>query len=146
METQTAGPAPAMPTILIIDDEEDVVRPIAFRLDVQGFEVLMEPDGELGFETAVRDRPDLILLDVMMPGIDGLSLCQILKERDDTGHIAIIMVTAKTMMGDIEKAFAAHADDYVTKPFEWAELLGKINRCLGAPRASSRLGSMGGAV
>jgi DNA-binding response OmpR family regulator len=122
--------ATQQPIILIVDDEEDVVRPIAFRLNVQGYEVLLEPDGELGFETAVAAHPDLILLDIMMPGLDGLSLCEILKTRDDTGHIPIIMVTAKTTVGDVEKAFAAKADDFVAKPFEWQELLGKINRCL----------------
>ena len=118
------------PTILIVDDEEDVVRPIAFRLNIQGYAVLLEPDGELGFETAVAEHPDLILLDIMMPGIDGLSLCEILKSRDDTNDIPIIMVTAKTTVGDVERAFAARADDFVAKPFEWQELLGKINRCL----------------
>ncbi len=116
--------------ILIVDDEEDVVKPIAFRLDIQGFEVLMEPDGDLGFQAAVAELPDLILLDIMMPGIDGLTLCQVLKQRADTSQIPIIMLTAKTTMGDVEKAFAANADDYVSKPFEWPELFGKINRCL----------------
>ena len=117
-------------TILIVDDEEDVVRPIAFRLEMQGFEVMLEPDGELGFQSAVENQPDLILLDIMMPGIDGWSLCTVLKERHDTAHIPIIMLTARTTMGDVEKAFAAKADDYVSKPFEWIELHGKINRCL----------------
>jgi DNA-binding response OmpR family regulator len=117
-------------TILIVDDEEDVVRPIAFRLELQGFNVLLEPDGELGFQTAIAKLPDLILLDIMMPGIDGLTLCNILKERDDTGGIPVIMLTAKTTIGDVEKSFEAKADDYVAKPFEWEELFGKINRCL----------------
>jgi DNA-binding response OmpR family regulator len=124
------------PTILIVDDEEDVVRPIAFRLNIQGYEVLLEPDGELGFETAVAEHPDLILLDIMMPGIDGFALCEILKTRDDTNDIPIIMVTAKTTVGDVEKAFASHADDFVAKPFEWPELLGKINRCLTLRQAN----------
>jgi DNA-binding response OmpR family regulator len=125
----------AQPIILIVDDEEDVVRPIAFRLSVQGYEVLLEPDGELGYETAVASRPDLILLDVMMPGLDGFALCEILKTRDDTHNIPIIMVTAKTTVGDVEKAFAVKADDFVAKPFEWQELLGKINRCLALSSA-----------
>jgi DNA-binding response OmpR family regulator len=128
--------AEQQPTILIVDDEEDVVRPIAFRLNIQGYEVLLEPDGELGFETAVAEHPDLILLDIMMPGIDGFALCEILKTRDDTNDIPIIMVTAKTTVGDVEKAFAARADDFVAKPFEWQELLGKINRCLALSHAN----------
>lgn len=127
--------AQTQPVILIVDDEEDVVRPIAFRLNVQGYEVLLEPDGELGYETAVAEHPDLILLDVMLPGLDGFSLCEILKSREDTNDIPIIMVTAKTTVGDVEKAFAVKADDFVAKPFEWQELLGKINRCLAMSNA-----------
>jgi DNA-binding response OmpR family regulator len=116
--------------ILIVDDEEDVVKPIAFRLDLHGFNVFLEPNGEFGYETAVAHHPDLILLDIMMPGIDGLSLCRLLKEREDTSDIPIIMLTAKTTMGDVEESFRAKADDYIAKPFEWDELLGKINRLL----------------
>ena len=127
--------ADAVARILVVDDEEDVVRPLAFRLGMEGFEVLIEPDGESGFETAVAERPDLILLDMMMPGIDGVTLCELLKERDDTGAIPIIMVTARTTMGDVERAFAVHADDYVGKPFEWTELLGKVNRALARPQS-----------
>ena len=127
--------------ILIVEDEEDVVQPVAFRLEMQGFEVLLEPDGELGFQTATAEFPDLILLDVMMPCMDGLTLCKILKEREDTGHIPIIIFTARTTIGDVEKAFAAHADDYIAKPFEWAELLAKVNRCLaGKQPLASRAG------
>lgn len=121
---------PAKPRILIVDDEEDVVRPLAFRLTVEGFEVLLEPDGEAGYQTAAAELPDLILLDIMMPGIDGVTLCRILKQRADTRAIPIIMLTAKTTMGDVEKCFAAEADDYIAKPFEWPELLGKVNRAL----------------
>lgn len=133
-------PESSRPRILIVDDEEDVVKPIAFRLEVHGFEVLMEPNGELGLDAALSKKPEVILLDIMMPGIDGLTLCQILKQRDETAHIPIIMLTAKTTMGDVEKAFAAKADDYVAKPFEWQELLGKINRCLAMapPRQAAR--------
>ena len=90
--------------ILIVDDEEDVVKPIAFRLDLHGFNVFLEPNGEFGYETAVAHHPDLILLDIML--------------------------TAKTTMGDVEESFRAQADDYIAKPFEWDELLGKINRLL----------------
>lgn len=125
------------PRVLIVDDEEDVVRPVAFRLGVEGFDVMMEPDGRLGYERALSDRPDLIILDVMMPGIDGISLCRILKEHVDTAEIPVIMLTAKTTMGDVEQAFDALADDFVGKPFEWPELFGKINRALACSRSTS---------
>ncbi len=117
-------------SILIVDDEEDVVRPLAFRLGVEGYDVLLEPDGELGYKTAVEELPDIILLDIMMPGIDGLTLCKILKDKPETSHIPVIMLTARTTVGDVEQAFEVHADDYVGKPFEWPELFGKINRAL----------------
>lgn len=117
-------------TVLIVDDEEDVVRPLAFRLGIEGYEVIMEPDGELGYETAVSQTPDVILLDIMMPGVDGITLCKILKEKPETAHIPIIMLTARTTIGDVEKAFDVNADDFVGKPFEWPELFGKINRAL----------------
>ena len=116
--------------VLIVDDEEDVVRPLAFRLGVEGFEVMLEPDGELGYQTAASKLPDIILLDVMMPGMDGVTVCRLLKENAETQHIPIVMLTARTTMGDVENAFGAHADDYVAKPFEWEELLGKMHRAL----------------
>ncbi len=122
--------AKSKPRVLIVDDEEDLVRPVAYRLGIAGFDVMMEPNGRLGYERAMSDRPDLILLDVMMPGLDGLSLCRILKDQADTAAIPVIMVTAKTTMGDVEEAFDALADDFVGKPFEWTELFGKINRAL----------------
>jgi DNA-binding response OmpR family regulator len=125
------------PTVLIVDDEEDVVRPLAFRMSVLGFDVLLEPDGENGYETAVRRLPDVILLDIMMPGIDGITLCKILKDKPETRHIPILILTARTLLGDVERAFAADADDYISKPFEWDELFGKVNRALARRAAAT---------
>lgn len=125
------------PTVLIVDDEEDVVRPLAFRMSVLGFDVLLEPDGEHGYETATQEIPDVILLDIMMPGIDGITLCKVLKEHEDTRHIPILMLTARTLLGDVEAAFAADADDYISKPFEWDELFGKVNRALARKAAAA---------
>jgi DNA-binding response OmpR family regulator len=116
--------------VLIVDDEQDIVCPIAFRLEVEGFRVIIEPDGQLGYDRAVLERPDLILLDVMMPGIDGVTVCRMLKQRAETAGIPIVMVTAKTTMGDVEHAFGAGADDYISKPFEWPELLAKVQRLI----------------
>jgi DNA-binding response OmpR family regulator len=116
---------------LIVDDEQDIVRPLAFRLEVEGFQVTLEPNGQLGYDRAVAEKPDIILLDVMMPGIDGVTLCRMLKEKESTQHIPIIMVTARSRMGDVETAFHAHADDYITKPYEWAALHQKMRKLLG---------------
>lgn len=124
-------PASSNPvSVLIVDDEQDIVRPLAFRLEVEGFRVALEPDGQLGYDRALAETPDIILLDVMMPGIDGVTLCRMLKEEGSTRHIPIIMVTAKSRMGDVEAAFHAQADDYVSKPYEWAELHLKIRKLL----------------
>ena len=124
--------APSSPgSVLIVDDEQDIVRPLAFRLEVEGFRVTLEPNGQLGYDRAVAEAPDIILLDVMMPGIDGVTLCRMLKEQESTRRIPIIMVTAKSRMGDVEAAFNAQADDYVSKPFEWTELRHKILKLLG---------------
>jgi DNA-binding response OmpR family regulator len=118
------------PSVLIVDDEQDIVRPLAFRLEVEGFRVALEPNGQLGYDRAVAEKPDIILLDVMMPGIDGVTLCRMLKDEETTRHIPIIMVTAKSRMGDVEAAFHARADDYVSKPYEWAELRLKMRKLL----------------
>jgi CheY-like chemotaxis protein len=118
-------------TVLIVDDEQDIVRPLVFRLEVEGYQIALEPNGQLGYHRAVAERPDIILLDVMMPGIDGVTLCRMLKETEATRDIPIIMVTAKSMMGDVEAAFDAQADDYVSKPYEWAELHQKMRKLLG---------------
>lgn len=123
--------------LLMVDDEPDLLRSITFRLEMEGFEVITEPNGRLGHDRAISELPDAILLDVMMPGIDGISLCRVLKERADTASIPILMLTARSMMGDVEKAFAAGADDYVSKPFEWNELLGKLNRALAGRAAGT---------
>lgn len=116
---------------MIVDDEQDIVRPLVFRLEVEGYQIALEPNGQLGYHRAVAERPDIILLDVMMPGIDGVTLCRMLKETEATRDIPIIMVTAKSMMGDVEAAFDAQADDYVSKPYEWAELHQKMRKLLG---------------
>lgn len=118
-------------SVLIVDDEQDIVRPLVFRLEVEGFRVALEPNGQLGYDRAVAERPDIILLDVMMPDIDGVTLCRMLKEEESTRRIPIIMVTAKSMMGDVEAAFDAQADDYVSKPYEWVELHQKMRKLLG---------------
>lgn len=116
---------------MIVDDEQDIVRPLAFRLEVEGFQVVSERNGQLGYDRAVAEQPDIILLDVMMPGIDGVTLCQILKAEASTRHIPIIIVTAKSEMGDVEAAFHAQADDYISKPYRWAVLHQKIRKLLG---------------
>ena len=111
--------------ILIVDDEEDVVKPIAFRLDIQGFEVLMEPDGDLGFQTAVAELPDLILLDIMMPQLNGYDVCRRLREAGR--QTPVIMLTAK---GDKVLGLELGANDYMTKSVGVRELLARVRAVL----------------
>jgi len=117
-------------SILIIDDEEDLVASLAFRFGAAGYNALIEPNGQLGFQTALDEQPSLILLDVMMPGLDGYEVLRMLRARQETRATPVIMLTTKSLMRDVERAFADDADDYVTKPFEWDRLLNKVERLI----------------
>jgi len=117
-------------SILIIDDEEDLVASLAFRFGAAGYDALIEPNGQLGFQTALDEQPSLILLDVMMPGLDGYEVLRMLRARQETRATPVIMLTTKSLMRDVERAFADDADDYVTKPFEWDRLLNKVERLI----------------
>ena len=117
-------------SILIIDDEEDLVASLAFRFGAAGYDALIEPNGQLGFQTALDEQPSLILLDVMMPGLDGFEVLRMLRARQETRATPVIMLTTKSLMRDVERAFADDADDYVTKPFDWDRLLNKVERLI----------------
>ncbi len=112
--------------ILFIEDEPDQIMMISLRLAKNGYEVVSAKDGEEGLRKVLTEKPDLILLDVIMPGIDGLEVCRRLKEDPATRHIPIISTTAAGV-DDIEhQCFAAGANDCVRKPYDSAELLLKI--------------------
>jgi len=113
-------------TVLLIEDEPDIVEVIEYNLKRSGFSVLIARDGEHGLETARRDLPDLILLDLMLPGRDGIEICRRLKSERATGAIPIVMVTAKGEEEDIVLGLGIGADDYITKPFGVKELLARV--------------------
>ena len=113
--------------VLIIDDEDDIRRLIKYRLYHQGFEVYTAADGPTGIEAARCRKPQLILLDWMMPGMDGLEVLFNLKCNKRTRDIPVFMLTAKSTMEDMDNAFAKGADDYLTKPFD-GERLGQTIR------------------
>ena len=116
--------------ILYVEDNEDNVYMLSQRLKKHGFEVLVASDGEEGIEIARRQRPDLILMDLGLPSLDGWSAARLLKQASDTGSIPIIALSAHTMPGDRERALAAGCDEYDAKPVAFDRLLAKIRDLL----------------
>lgn len=116
--------------VLVVDDEADAVELIAFNLKSSGFEVIKASDGEEALRKARASMPDVILLDVMMPEVDGLEVCKILRRDGATAHIPIIIVTAKAAEIDRVLGLELGADDYVTKPFSPRELVLRVKNLL----------------
>lgn len=116
--------------ILVIEDEVDILEVIAHNLSREGYEVHTVTDGSEGLRRVKKEMPGLVLLDIMLPGLDGLDVCRKLKEDDATRHIPIIMVSAKGEESDIVLGLGLGADDYVTKPFSPRELVGRVRAVL----------------
>ena len=118
--------------ILIVDDQKDIVELIRFKLENEGFECLVAFDGEEGLQKAKKEDPDLILMDIMMPKINGYQVCRLLKSDENYKNIPIIMLSAKDQESDKFWGKESGADDYITKPFEFEELFQKIQGYLEA--------------
>ena len=116
--------------ILIVDDEKDIVKMLDYNLKKDGYRVISASDGEDALDLASREHPDLIVLDLMLPGLDGLEVCKTLKKEGKTAPIPIIMLTAKTQESDKVIGLELGADDYMTKPFSPRELLARIKAVL----------------
>jgi two-component system cell cycle response regulator DivK len=117
--------------ILYVEDNEDNIFMLKSRLTRAGFTVIIATDGAQGVAMASSERPDLILMDLSLPVLDGWEATRRIKAAPDTKHIPVIALTANAMAGDREKALAAGCDDYDTKPVELPRLLGKINALAG---------------
>ena len=117
-------------TILIIEDEPDISELIEYNLTQLGYSIIVSNNGEKGIEVARKHLPDLILLDLMLPGIHGIDVCRILKSDKDTSDLSIIMLTALGQEEDIVKGLETGADDYVTKPFSFPVLEARIQSVL----------------
>ena len=117
-------------TILIIEDEPDISELIEYNLTQFGYSILVSNNGENGIEITRKHLPDLILLDLMLPGINGIDVCRILKNDKDTSDVSIIMLTALGQEEDIVKGLETGADDYVTKPFSFPVLEARIQSVL----------------
>jgi two-component system phosphate regulon response regulator PhoB len=119
-----------MPRILIVEDEQDIADLVGFNLQRAGYEVLKAYDGVTGTATALRERPDLIVLDLMLPGRDGYAVFRELRRDPRTAAIPVIMLTARAQTQDRIQGLAAGADDYLTKPFSPKELILRVHAIL----------------
>jgi two-component system response regulator MprA len=117
-------------TVLVIDDEENIIELIKLGLKYEGFQVESAPDGPQGLAAAQRLNPDLIILDLMLPGMDGLEVCRRLRTNPTTRDIPILMVTAKDEVRDRVAGLDTGADDYLPKPFSFEELVARIRAIL----------------
>jgi DNA-binding response OmpR family regulator len=120
------------PLVLVADDDPDILALVRFRLERDGYEVLSAPDGETALDLALARPPDLALLDVMMPRLDGYEVTRRLRAHGPTTTIPIILLTARVQEPDVERGFEAGADDYVTKPFSPQALGERVQAALGA--------------
>ncbi len=125
-----------MPKILLVEDNEMNRDMLSRRLVRQGYTVITAHDGEQGHAMACSQSPDLILMDIGLPMMDGWEVTRLLKSNDDTRHIPIIALTAHALVTDREKAFEVGCDDYDTKPVEFGRLSEKIENLLVAKRVS----------
>ncbi len=116
--------------ILLVDDEPDIISMLKLRLEASGYDVITAADGNIAYDKAKSELPDLVILDLMLPGMDGYQVCRLLKFNEKYRHIPIIMLTAKSQKDDKDWGQKVGADFYLTKPFDAAELLNKIKELL----------------
>ena len=122
--------------ILVVDDEQDLVKLIRYHLEKDGYKVITTSNGEDALLLTRREKPALIILDLMLPGIDGLEVCKKIKADSELAHTAIVMVTAKGEEVDITLGLKLGADDYVTKPFSPKELVARVQAVLRRTQTS----------
>ncbi len=123
--------------ILIVDDEKELVALVSLHMNMAGYKVLSAGDGKVALEIAKIESPDLIILDLMLPKIEGWEVCKRLRETRGTKDIPVIMLTCRAEAEDKLKGFEVGADDYVTKPFSPRELVARVKRVLARTRVSS---------
>ena len=124
-----------MTAILIADDDPDIRDLVAFKLEQAGFDVTTVDNGLAALDSAREVAPDLVVLDVMMPGMSGIDVCRELRGDSSTAGLPIILLTARAQEGDVEVGFGAGADDYVVKPFSPRELVSRVEAVLARMRA-----------
>jgi len=120
--------------IVLAEDEPQIARLIEFKLKKEGYQVIWKENGEEALKAIKADKPDLILLDIMMPVMDGYEVLRRLEEDENLKSIPVIMLTARAQERDVVKGIDLGAEDYITKPFHPAELLVRVKRILGKSR------------
>ncbi len=139
-----APPDPDAVRILLVEDEPDLLELLGYNLRREGYSVRTAATGEEGLRLAMADPPDLVLLDLMLPGMNGLEVCRTLKGREATAHVPVIMLTAKGEESDVVRGLEIGADDYVAKPFSPRVLLARISAVLRRSAAIEAAGGGGG--
>jgi len=127
--------------ILIVEDEQDLLELLRYNLAREGYQVATTPTGEEAIRMLRNDPPDLVLLDIMLPGMDGLEVCRAVKARESTANVPVIMLTAKGEEVDIVRGLELGADDYMTKPFSPRVLLARIRAVLRRSAEEKTVGS-----
>jgi len=112
--------------LLVVDDEKDILTLLEYNLEKAGFKVISAQDGPEAIDVAKKEKPDLIILDIMLPSMEGTEVCRILKREEATSRVPIIMLTAKGEEVDKIVGFELGADDYITKPFSPRELILRV--------------------
>lgn len=118
--------------VLIVDDEQNIAISVKFLMQREGFDVLVAHDGEEGLACVRAERPDLVLLDVMMPKLNGFEVCEAIRADPGLANIRILMLTAKGRAAEIDKGLSLGADAYIPKPFSTSELVAKVKELLAA--------------
>ena len=118
------------PRVLVVDDDPQVLRLMRVNLELEGYDVVSAPDGEQALEAVITENPDVVVCDVMMPGIDGLTVLRNLRSNPHTKKIPFVVVSAKAQRSDIKAALEMGADKYITKPFDPQELLDAVELLL----------------
>jgi DNA-binding response OmpR family regulator len=124
------------PKILIVEDEPELVQTVQDRLEMYEYQVMTAGNGKEGLEKAIEEKPDVVLLDVNMPTMDGFEMLETLRKHPESADCVVIMVTVRDGRDDIARAEACGVEDYVTKPFELGELVEKMERALERRKAA----------
>lgn len=119
-----------MATVLVVDDDRDIRELVAMKLKLDGIEVLEAANGRIALDVLEQHHVDLVVLDLMMPVMDGIETCRVIREREEWKNLPIIMLTARAQSDDVELGFGIGATDYVAKPFSPRELLSRVRGTL----------------